>query len=179
MSEWFIIHTYSGYENKVKANIENAIVTQELGSVIFHVEIPMEEAIKIEGGRRVISKRKCYPGYVFIEMDVSDPDRTREIQHMIRNIPAVTGFIGGNDPIPLTESEVGNVLKHTSLVKSEPKVQRTYGKGERVRVIDGPFATFDGVVEEVMDKKEKVRVAIEILGRKTPVELDFLQVEKF
>jgi transcriptional antiterminator NusG len=171
---WYVIHTYSGYENKVKSNLERR--TQSMrsqgGEKIAQVLVPTEKEKEIKGGKRREVDRKIYPGYVLVEMIMDD-----DSWYVVRNTPGVTGFVGsGARPVPLEESEVRQLLKQ--LRDETPKYRITFQKGSTVRITTGPFADFTGVVDEVMLEKEKVRVLVSIFGRATPVELNFGDVEK-
>jgi len=170
--QWYVIHTYSGYENKVKANLEHRIESMGVEDQIFQVLVPMEEEIEIKNGQRQTVNKKVFPGYVLVEMAMSD-----ESWYVVRNTPGVTSFVGsGNRPTPLDESEVKKILKQMGVETPKFKVQFT--KGQSVRVNDGPFAEFIGTVDEVNPERNKVKVLVSIFGRETPVELDFLQIEK-
>ena len=170
--QWYVIHTYSGYENKVKANLEHRIESMGVEDQIFQVLVPMEEEIEIRNGQRQTVNRKVFPGYVLVEMAMSD-----ESWYVVRNTPGVTSFVGsGNRPLPLDETEVKKILKQMGVETPKFKVQ--YAKGQSVRVKDGPFAEFIGTVDEVNPERNKVKVLVSIFGRETPVELDFLQIEK-
>jgi len=170
--QWYVIHTYSGYENKVKANLEHRIESMGVEDQIFQVLVPMEEEIEIKNGQRQTVNKKVFPGYVLVEMVMSD-----DSWYVVRNTPGVTSFVGsGNRPTPLDEGEVKKILKQMGVETPKFKVQFT--KGQSVRVNDGPFAEFIGTVDEVNPEKNKVKVLVSIFGRETPVELDFLQIEK-
>ncbi|PKM87805.1 MAG: transcription termination/antitermination protein NusG [Firmicutes bacterium HGW-Firmicutes-12] len=169
---WFVIHTYSGYENKVKANLEKRVDSMNVGDKIFRILVPMEDEIEIKNGKRKILKRKVFPGYVLVEMTMTD-----ESWYVVRNTPGVTGFVGtGSKPIPLQESEVKNILKHMGMVEAKPRI--LFEIGESVRVISGPFQNFIGTVEEIHPDKGKMKVLVAMFGRETPVELDFTQAQK-
>jgi transcription termination/antitermination protein NusG len=170
--QWYVIHTYSGYENKVKANLEHRIESMGVEDQIFQVLVPMEEEIEIKNGQRQTVNKKVFPGYVLVEMVMSD-----ESWYVVRNTPGVTSFVGsGNRPTPLMDSEVKSILKQMGVETPKFKVQ--FAKGQSVRVNDGPFAEFIGTVDEVNPERNKVKVLVSIFGRETPVELDFLQIEK-
>jgi transcriptional antiterminator NusG len=170
--QWYVIHTYSGYENKVKANLEHRIESMGVEDQIFQVLVPMEEEIEIKNGQRQTVNKKVFPGYVLVEMAMSD-----ESWYVVRNTPGVTSFVGsGNRPTPLMDHEVKSILKQMGVETPKFKVQFT--KGQSVRVNDGPFAEFIGTVDEVNPERNKVKVLVSIFGRETPVELDFLQIEK-
>ncbi len=170
--KWYVVHTYSGFENKVKATIEQKIVTMGLEDQITQVLIPTEEVVEMKGGKKQISTKKFYPGYILVKM------RMNEINwHFIRNIPKVTGFVGGAQPPPIPESEVKKIVHQMESGHRKPKQKSALNVGDKVRIIDGPFANFNGVVDEVNKEKNKVRVMVSIFGRATPVEFEFLQVE--
>lgn len=169
---WFVIHTYSGYENKVKANLEKRVDSMNVGDKIFRILVPMEDEVEIKNGKRKIAKRKVFPGYVLVEMAMTD-----ESWYVVRNTPGVTGFVGtGSKPIPLQESEVKNILKHMGIEEAKPKV--IFQVGESVRVTSGPFQNFIGVIEEVYPDKGKIKVLVAMFGRETPVELDYSQAQR-
>jgi transcription termination/antitermination protein NusG len=169
---WFVVHTYSGYENKVKANLEKRIETMEKEDKIFRVVVPLEEEMEIKDGKRKITKRKVFPGYVLVEMIMSD-----DSWYVVRNTPGVTGFVGsGSKPIPLHPAEVRAILRQMGVDEPRPKV--AYALGESVRVTAGPFEGFVGVIREIYPDKGKLRVFVSMFGRETPIELDFSQVEK-
>lgn len=169
---WYAIHTYSGYEENVAHNLKQRIDSMDMGDKIFNIMIPKEKKIKIKNGKRKIVEEKIFPGYVLVEMVMSD-----DSWYVVRNTPGVTGFVGsGNKPTPLQESEVKSILKQ---MKAEaPRVKISFARGQSVRIIDGPFAEFIGVVDDLNHEKGKARVLVSFFGRETPVELDFLQVEK-
>ena len=170
--QWYVIHTYSGYENKVKANLEHRIESMGVEDQIFQVLVPMEEEIEIKNGQRMTVNKKVFPGYVLVEMSMTD-----ESWYVVRNTPGVTSFVGsGNRPTPLVEAEVKKILKQMGV--EAPKFKLQFTKGQSVRVKDGPFAEFIGTVDEVNPEKNKVKVLVSIFGRETPVELDFLQIDK-
>lgn len=169
---WYVIHTYSGYENKVKANLEKRVESMNVGDKIFRILVPMEDEIEIKNGKKKIAKRKVFPGYVLVEMTMTD-----DSWYVVRNTPGVTGFVGtGSKPIPLQEAEIKQILKHMGLEEARPKVQFTLG--ESVRVISGPFQNFIGSVEEIYPDKGKIKVLVAMFGRETPVELDYEQAQK-
>ena len=169
---WFVIHCYSGYENKVRTNLESRIETMGMKDRIFDVVIPTQEEIEVREGKRRSIERHVFPGYVLVNMILSE-----ESWYVVRNTPGVTGFVGmGNDPTPLRPEEVSQILKR--MESDAPHVKVTYKTGERVRVIDGPFNDFRGTVSEIDMDRAKVTVMVNFFGRETPVELDFLQVEK-
>ncbi|HEU5329709.1 MAG TPA: transcription termination/antitermination protein NusG [Thermomicrobiales bacterium] len=166
------MHTYSGYENKVKKNLEQRVSTLDMADKIFKIVVPTEEEIEIRNGQRHTVQRKVFPGYVLVQMLMSD-----DSWYVVRNTPGVTSFVGmGNKPTPLDESEVQTIIKQ--MTAEAPRVKVTLGVGQAVRIIDGPFADFQGVIDEINQEKGKVKVLVSFFGRETPVELDFLQVEK-
>ena len=175
---WYVIHTYSGYEKKVKTNLEHRIESMGMEDKIFQVLVPEEDEIEIRSGQRVTVQKKVYPGYVLVEM-ILDPDSW----FVVRNTPGVTSFVGGgnipgsrNEPVPLEEHEVKQILRQMGV--ETPKYRVAFQKGQSVRVTDGPFAEFIGTVDEINPERNKIKVLVSIFGRETPVELDFLQVEK-
>jgi transcription termination/antitermination protein NusG len=171
-AEWFVIHTYSGYENKVKANLEHRIASMDVTDKIFQVVVPTEEEIEIKNGQRRTVQKKVFPGYVLVQMMLSD-----ESWYVVRNTPGVTSFVGsGNKPIALSKTEVRQILKQMEV--EAPKAKISYQRGQSVKVIEGPFAEFIGVVDDISLEKGKVWVLVSFFGRETRVELDFLQVEK-
>jgi len=169
---WFVIHTYSGYEERVKKNLEQRVKFMDSGDEVFEVVIPTEEEVEIRGGQRRTVAKKILPGYVLIQMRMSDQSWS-----IVRNTPGVTGFVGsGGKPVPLLGEEVDQIMRQ---MKAEvPKVKVGFRQGQSVRVIDGPFTDFVGIVDEIGTEKGKVKVLLSLFGRETPVELDFLQVEK-
>ena len=169
---WYVIHTYSGYENKVKANLEKRVESMNVGDKIFRVLVPMEDEYEIKNGKKKLVKRKVFPGYVLVEMVLTD-----DSWYVVRNTPGVTGFVGtGSKPIPLLDSEIKQILKHMGLEEAKPKV--AFQVGESVRVTSGPFQNFIGVIEEIYPDKGKIKVLVAMFGRETPVELDFTQAQK-
>ena len=172
---WYVIHTYSGYEAKVKSSIEERAAEKGLENKISQVIIPSEDVLEVRGGKKRVSERKFYPGYIFVEMAVDE-----ETWYFIKNIPKVTGFLGGlNEPTPVSEAEMRELmeqLKGGEAAKPKPKFSFSYG--ENVRVTDGPFNNFVGVVEEMNADRGKVKIMVNIFGRATSLELDFSQVEK-
>ncbi len=172
---WYAIHTYSGYENKVKSHLEARIASMDMRNKIFRVIVPMEEEVEIKQGQRRTVQRKVFPGYVLVEMIMSD-----EAWYVVRNTPGVTSFVGsGTRPIPLQEHEIKSILKQiTKETTDKPKAKISFSKGQSVRVIDGPFTEFIGTVSDINMDRNKVTVLVSFFGRETPVILDFLQVEK-
>ncbi|HSG45641.1 MAG TPA: transcription termination/antitermination protein NusG [Anaerolineales bacterium] len=171
-SAWYVIHCYSGYENKVRHNLEQRIETMGMKDKIFDVVIPTQEEIEVKDGKRRTVERHIFPGYVLVNLELSE-----ESWYVVRNTPGVTGFVGmGNTPTPLRPEEVSQIIKR--MEADAPTVKVTYKVGERVRIVDGPFNDFRGIVAEIDMERTKVRVNVSFFGRETPVELDFLQVEK-
>ena len=169
---WFVVHTYSGYEERVKKNLEQRIKYMDSGDEISQVIIPTEVEIEVKNGQRRNVDKKILPGYILVQMKLSD-----QSWNIVRNTPGVTGFVGsGNKPTPLEEGEVSQILKQ--MEAEAPRVRVGFRKGQSVRVTNGPFIDFVGVVDEISLEKGKVKVLLSLFGRETPVELDFLQVEK-
>jgi transcriptional antiterminator NusG len=169
---WYVVHTYAGYENKVKTNLEKRVESMEMQGKIFRVLVPMEKEMEIKNGKKKTTLKKVFPGYVLVEMIITD-----DSWYVVRNTPGVTGFVGpGSKPIPLSETEVAQIMKQMGLEEPKPKIDFTVG--ETVRVTEGPFANFIGNVEEVLPDRRKVKVLVSMFGRETPVELEFYQVEK-
>ncbi len=170
--EWYVVHCYSGYENKVKRNLEQRISSMGMEGFIFEVIVPTEEEIEVRDGKRRTYQRRVFPGYILVEMTMTD-----DSWYVVRNTPGVTGFVGmGTKPTPLREEEVQRIIKR--MEAEAPKVKVTFKQGQKVRIVQGPFADFIGSVDDINMEKGKVRVMVSFFGRETPVELDFLQVEK-
>jgi transcription termination/antitermination protein NusG len=176
---WYFLHTYSGHENKVRHAIKSTVEQMDAKDKIFHVVVPTEDEIEIRDGQRRTVKRKLYPGYVLvqtIELKEGDPD-SDEAWHMIRNTTGVTGFVSsGTRPVPLSIEEVNHILR--AMRMEQPRVRVGFVAGQNVRIVDGPFEDFVGTVDEINTEKGRVKVVVNMFGRETPVELDFLQVEK-
>lgn len=173
--QWYIVHTYSGFENKVSDSLRQRVQAYGLEAEIGEVLIPTEDVVEMRGGKRVVSSKRFFPGYILVEMQMSD-----HAWHVVRNTPKVTGFVGaGSKPTPLTREEVDQILHQVTEAAEKPKPKFTFGKGDQVRINEGPFTSFNGVVDEVNLDKNTLKVMVTIFGRSTPVELDFLQVEKF
>jgi transcriptional antiterminator NusG len=171
---WYIIHTYSGFERKVRDSLRTRAEAFGFSERLGEVLIPEEEVVEMRAGKKVTSKRLLYPGYVIVQMEMSD-----EMRHYIKDTPRVTGFVGGGtDPVPLTPDEVNKILYRQATAAERPRPKLTFEKNESVRIVDGPFANFTGKVDEVNSDRNTLRVLVTIFGRATPVELDFLQVEK-
>jgi transcriptional antiterminator NusG len=170
-AQWYVIHAYSGHEEKVKKNLEKRIESMDMHDKILEVFVPMEDEIEIKDGKRRHVQKRIFPGYILVKMVMSD-----ESWYVVRNTPGVTSFVGsGNKPVPLQENELRSILKQ---VKQEPQIRVEFRLGESVRVVDGPFADFLGKVDEINAEKGKLKVLVNMFGRETPVELDLLQVEK-
>ncbi|MDE2801341.1 MAG: transcription termination/antitermination protein NusG [Chloroflexota bacterium] len=172
---WYIVHCYSGMEDRVKKNLEQRIATMDVRNKIFEVVVPTEEVVEIKDGRRSPKRERLFPGYVLVRLNMDD-----QSWYVVRNTPGITGFISADEegerkarPVPLTEKEVHNIFKR--MVDTQPRAKVGLAKGQSVKVVDGPFSEFIGVVDEVMAEKGKVRVLVSFFGRETPVELDFLQ----
>lgn len=172
--EWYIVHTYSGFEAKVKESLRQRAEVAGMEALIEEVLIPTEEVVELRDGKKTTSKRKFFPGYVLVRMELTD-----DTWHVVRNTPKVTGFVGtGNKPVPLREDEVERIINQVSVAAEKPKPKLEFRINETVRIIDGPFSNFTGEVEEVNEDRSTLKVMVTIFGRATPVELDFLQVEK-
>ncbi len=169
---WYVVHCYSGYENKVRHNLEQRIETMGMKDQIFDVVVPTEEEIEVKDGKRRTIERRVFPGYILVNLILSE-----ESWYVVRNTPGVTGFVGmGNTPTALRPEEVAQIIKR--MEADAPRIKVTFRPGERVRIVDGPFNDFRGTVSEIDMERAKVRVMVNFFGRETPVELDFLQVEK-
>ncbi len=173
--EWYVVHTYAGFENRVKQSIEERSKTFGLSEKIRKVMIPTEEVVEIRDGKRRMSTKKFFPGYVLVEMDMNE-----ETWQLVKNTPKVTGFVGGGGglPLPVSQEEMATLLNQMDATTVKPRSKTQFQKGENVRIIDGPFLGFNGIVDEVHQEHSKVKVLVSIFGRSTPVELGFLQVEK-
>jgi transcriptional antiterminator NusG len=170
--QWYVLHTYSGYENKVKKTIESRIEAYDLEDRVYEIVVPTQEEIEIRNGQRHNVQKKVFPGYVLVRMNIDE-----ETWYQLRNTPGVTGFISiNNKPVPLGEEEASNILK--GMAAEAPKVAVSFQLGDTVRIIDGPFADFRGQIDEINNEKGKIKVLVSFFGRETPVELDFLQAEK-
>jgi transcriptional antiterminator NusG len=172
--KWYVVHTYSGFENKAKKSLEERVKLEGLEEFFGDVLVPVEDVVELVRGAKRKSKRKVFPGYMMVQMELND--RT---WHMVKNTPKVTGFVGNaRNPLPVPEAQVKALTQQLDQGTLQTKTKVAFEEGEHVRVIDGPFSSFNGVVEEVKAEKQKVRVLVSIFGRATPVELDFMQVEK-
>jgi transcriptional antiterminator NusG len=172
--QWYIVHVYSGFENKVKASLEERIASSSHPEKFGEVLVPTEEIVELVKGKRRTSARKFYPGYLLVRMELDD-----ETWHIVNDTAKVTGFLGGRDkPTPLTDEEADRILNRMEAGKLKPQPKYFFESGDEVRVIDGPFTNFNGTVEEVNQEKGKIKVLVSIFGRSTPVELEFVQVSK-
>jgi len=170
--DWYVVHSYSGYENKVKQNLEQRIETMGMQDKIFRVVVPTEEEVEIRDGQRRSSRKRVFPGYILVQLVLDE-----ESWYVVRNTPGVTGFVGsGTRPLPLTEEEVSKILRR--MEDEQPRIKVNFRVGETVRIMDGPFADFMAVVDELSLERGKVRLLVSFFGRETPVEMDFMQVEK-
>ncbi|MBQ7412850.1 MAG: transcription termination/antitermination protein NusG [Alphaproteobacteria bacterium] len=170
---WYVIHTYSGFENKIADFIMEQAAKKGLSDKVEQVLVPQENVVSVRNGTKVEQKHKFLPGYVLIKMEMND-----ETWYLVNNTPKVTGFLGGKKPTPITEAEAMRILNQVQEGTEKPRTAVSYDVGEQVRVIDGPFASFVGTVEEVDKEKERLKVLVSIFGRATPVDLDFVQVKK-
>ena len=177
-TRWYIVHTYSGHEDRVKRNLDQRVASMDVQDKIFQVVVPTEEEIEIRDGKRRSVRKKVFPGYILIQMNMDDNS-----WHVVRDTPGVTGFVSSEDeresrpkPVPLEQKEVEKILKQ--MESEAPRVKVGYTLGQSVRITDGPFTDFIGIVDQVLDDRGKVRILVSFFGRETPVELDFLQVEK-
>jgi transcription termination/antitermination protein NusG len=179
-SQWFVIHTLSGQELKVKESIEKRIKTEEMGEYIHEVLVPMEKVAEVRGGKKTVTTRKLYPGYVFIDMALLDTNK-RVIEqpwYFIRDTPGIIGFVGGDRPTPTPQSEIDTIKDQIAESEDSEKPKVNFETGETVKITDGPFLNFSGVIEEVDPERGKLKVTVNIFGRNTPVELEYWQVEK-
>jgi len=171
---WYVVHTYSGFEKFVSESIRQRAIELNIEEQIGKIIIPTEGVVEIKGGKKVVSTKRSYPGYILVEMEMTD-----ENWLVIRETPKVTGFVGsGKRPSPLSKEEVSQIVEHMEVTSEKPKPKHSFEKGEAVRIIDGPFFNFNGLVEEVNNERSTLKVLVTIFGRSTPVELEFLQVEK-
>ena len=172
--KWYIVHAYSNFEKKVADSIRDQVKQRGLANLFDEVMVPTEKVVEVRRGRKVDAERKFFPGYVLVKMDLTD-----EAYHLIKNTPKVTGFLGAdNKPMPISDAEAARILHQVQEGIERPKPSVSFEVGEQVRVSDGPFASFNGTVEEVDDSRSRIKVAVSIFGRATPVELEFGQVEK-
>lgn len=172
---WYIVHAYSNFEHKVKSSLEERIDMMNLGDKFGEILVPTEEVVEMKGGSKRSSERKFFPGYVLVQMEMND-----ETWHFVKEVPKVLGFVGGSsdNPAPISDAEAQHILQSVQEGADKPRPKILFEPGEVVRVVDGPFKEFSGVVEKVNYEKNRLQVSVQILGRSTPVELDFVQVEK-
>lgn len=174
MKHWYVVHTQTGSEEKVKTSLENKITSQNMQELIAKVIIPTEQVSEVRSGKKKISQRKFFPGYLLVEMELNEATYL-----FVKNAPGVTGFIGlGKKPMPLPQAEVDNIIKRTQQTQAKPSPKVVFEKGEQVRVTEGPFLNFNGTIDEIHPEKGKIKVSVSIFGRSTPVELEYWQVEK-
>ena len=172
--KWYIVHTYSGFEERVKETLKQRAEALGMGDKFGEIRIPTETIIELRGGKKRETQRKFFPGYILVEMEMSD-----ESWHVVKNTPKVTGFVGtGRNPTPLTQSEVDQIVEQVVTAKEKPKPKYVFEKGEMVKIVDGPFNNFTGVVDDINVDRGTLKVMVTIFGRQTPVELEFLQVQK-
>lgn len=173
--QWYVVHAFSGFEKQVERSLEQHIRNAGMEDMFGEIMVPTEEVVEMRGGQKRTTKRKFFPGYVLVKMEMTD-----DTWHLVKSVPKVTGFIGGtaNKPAPISDKEAEAILQQVQEGAEKPRPKFTFEAGEQVRVIDGPFADFNGTVEDVNFEKAKLRVSVSIFGRMTPVELDFSQVEK-
>jgi transcription termination/antitermination protein NusG len=181
--QWYIVHTYSGFEKKVSESLLQRAKAYGLEDQIGRIEIPTEEVVEMKGGKKVQTATRFFPGYILVEIETEEGADGKKIPdstwHLVKNTPKVTGFVGsGNRPVPLSQEEADQIFNQVKESIEKPKPKYTFERGEGVRIIDGPFSNFQGVVEEVNLDRNTLKVMVTIFGRSTPVELDFLQVEK-
>ena len=173
-SQWYVIHTQTGQEVKVKQTLEGRVRSSEVGKAVAQILVPVERVAEIRGGKKRISERKFFPGYILVQMEMNE-----ESWHLVRTTAGVTGFIGaGRNPVALSDDEVNEIMRQAEERKEKPAPRVTFGKGEGVRVTEGPFNNFTGTIEEVNTQRGKLKVTVSIFGRQTPVELEFWQVER-
>lgn len=172
--QWYIVHTYSGFEKKVSESLAQRVQVYGMQSEIGKILIPTEDVVEMRGGKKIVSSKRFFPGYILVEMVLTD-----DTWHVVKNTPKVTGFVGaGNRPTPLSQEEVDQILHQVSVAAEKPKPKYMFDRGDQVRINEGPFTSFNGVVDDVNIDRNTLKVMVTIFGRSTPVELDFLQVEK-
>jgi len=171
--EWYVVNTYSGFEAKVKEHLEKNLQEADMTAAVSQILIPTEEIAEIREGKKKISQRKFFPGYILMNMDMST-----DLWHLIRSTPRVTGFLGGEKPVALSEAEMETIFQQIGQAKARPRPKSVFEEGAPVKITGGPFVNFQGVVEEVNPQRGKVRIMVSIFGRQTPLEVDFEQVEK-
>ncbi len=172
--QWYIVHTYSGFEKKVSESLAQRVQVYGMQSEIGEILIPIEDVVEMRGGKKIVSSKRFFPGYILVEMVLTD-----DTWHVVKNTPKVTGFVGaGNRPTPLSQEEVDQILHQVSVAAEKPKPKYMFDRGDQVRINEGPFTSFNGVVDDVNIDRNTLKVMVTIFGRSTPVELDFLQVEK-
>jgi len=179
-TQWFVIHTLSGQEQKVKESIEKRLKTEEMGDYIKEVLVPMEKVAEVRGGKKTVSTRKLYPGYVFVDMVLLD-ENTRVVEkpwYFIRDTPGIIGFVGGDRPTPTSQEEIATIKEQISESEDQERPKVNFEAGETIKINDGPFLNFSGVIEEIEPERGKLKVTVNIFGRNTPVELEYWQVEK-
>lgn len=174
-AKWYVLHVYSGFETKVSENIKEKAEKLGLGEYVEEILVPTEEIVEVKRGQRVNTERKFFPGYVLAKLDLND-----NVWHLIKDTPKVSGFLGagGNRPVPISEREAQRIINQVQEGIDRPRPSVVYDIGEEVKVTDGPFASFNGIVEEIDEEKSKLKVSVSIFGRATPVELEYSQVEK-
>ena len=172
-NKWYIVHTYSGYENKVKENLEQRFESLGKGELLQEVLIPTESVMEMKNGKKMVTTKKLFPGYIYLHMNLTD-----EGWHIVKNTPRVTGFVGGRNPAPLTEKEINSILTQVHNAQEKPKPKYSFEVKEQIKITEGPFANFIGEVDEVNQEKGTLKVMVTIFGRSTPVELNFHEVEK-
>lgn len=172
--QWYIVHTYSGFERQVAESLKTRVSAFEMEEVFGEILVPTEDVVEMKGGKRVTRSKLMFPGYLLVEIEMTD-----QAWHTVKNTPRVTGFVGsGVTPTPLSQQEVDQIIYHAEATAEKPKVELTFEHGETIKIIDGPFSNFTGTVEDLNEDRNTLKVMVTIFGRQTPVELDYLQVEK-